>query len=1171
MRLSKIKLAGFKSFVDPTTIHLPGNLMGIVGPNGCGKSNIIDAVRWVMGESSAKSLRGESMADVIFNGSTARQPVSQASIELVFDNSAGRVGGQYAQYAEISIKRQVTRDGQSNYFLNGVRCRRRDIVDIFLGTGLGPHSYAIIEQNMISRLIEAKPDELRVLLEEAAGISKYKERRRETENRIKHTRENLDRVNDVREELGKQLERLQRQANMAEKYKVLKERERRLKAELLALRWRALRDEALVQERRIQEQETALEARIAEQRAVEAAIEKQRARQSDVNETFNAVQGEFYGSSADIARLEQAIVHGKERRRGQQQELEQTERAWEELQAHLRSDHQQIAEFSEELQRIEPQWQQAEQAQQASQQALAAAEQAMHAWQMEWESFNERAGLAAQSAHVERTRLEHIEQQLQQLEQRRARLLDEQTTLAAACLEQDIAQLTAQQALHEREGRQLDDALHEVLRGISAAREHQQQLSAQLDARRGELEDRRARLASLEALQQAALGRGQDSVNTWLDTHQLRNAPRLAEQLHVDKGWERAVECALGFHLEAVCVQDLQGIAGALQTLQQGNLSLLDTGALSGASASTAVTTRLQDKVRAPWPLDALFAGIYAADTLPEAMALAARLSVHESVMTRDGVWLGKGWLRVAHGRDEQFGVLGREQELQELRAHVQQLGAQAADLQQRLDAGRAALHDLEQRRESVQAAVNQAQRLYAETQAQLSGKQMRVEEMRARQRAIHAEIEEVIAQQDRARDEQRAAQERLQAALAESGNLERRRMELVQARDEQRAALENLRAAARADHDAAHQIALRIQSLRSALTSAQQRLERMQSQHGQLAARREQLHADITAGEAPLAALQSELEQLLAKRLQIEAELGRARAAVEELEQALRVLEQQRHAAEASAQQSRAELEQSRLHGQEIKVRGEALHEQIREADFTAQALLDELSAEAGEQAWQEQLDQIAQKIQRLGPINLAAIDEFAEQSERKNYLDAQFNDLSEALNTLEDAIRKIDRETRARFKETFDKVNSGLQAMFPRLFGGGHAYLELSGEDLLDTGVTVMARPPGKRNSTIHLLSGGEKALTAVAMVFSIFELNPAPFCMLDEVDASLDEANVGRFCELLKQMSERIQFIYITHNKGSMEVAHHLTGITMSEPGVSRLVAVDVDEAVAMVAAM
>jgi chromosome segregation protein len=1168
MRLNKIKLAGFKSFVDPTSIQLPSNLIGIVGPNGCGKSNVIDAVRWVMGESSAKNLRGDSMADVIFNGSNSRKPVGQATIELIFDNSDGSVGGQYASFAEISIKRQVARDGQSSYFLNGVRCRRRDITDLFLGTGLGPRSYAIIEQGMISRLIEAKPEELRIFLEEAAGISRYKERRRETESRMRQTRENLDRLNDLRGEVEKQLQHLQRQAKAAEKYQQLREEERTVRSELLALRWRRVNEESGAGERRIREREVALEAAIAQLRAVEAAAERDRERQIEANERFNEVQGRYYALGAEIARLEQALQHGRDLRRQQQQDLTQLERAWTELQEHIDLDRARLEELAAGLEEAEPALELAREEGRGSAQALTQAEQAMHDWQARWEEFNRGASELAQSAQVQRTRIDHLERHLLQLEQRRARFEEEQRNLGGDSLAAELESLERELAEREAEGGLLQAEHEEVLEAIRTLRERNSHTAAELDAARGRVQSARGRLASLEALQQAALGKRAGAVTAWLKEQRLDEAPRLAEQLEVEAGWEHAVETVLGLHLEAVCVEGFEAVSAALDRLHKGALALFDTGAAARPAVDGAAAPLLA-KVQAPWPLDGMLGGVYAAASLAEALALRAGLAAHESVITPEGVWLGPAWLRLARDPDEHAGVLAREHELKTLTTELRELAAQVEAFEERLGAGRVELGTLEERREAVQAAVNQAGRRQSELRAQVGGKQARLEQLRLRRGQIDAELRELQSQAHKDEAEAAGARTALSEALGRLEVVAEERDRLTGGREELRAALEQARERARVSRDAAHEIALRIESLRTARVSTGQNLERMQGQLAHLQSRREELDAALAGGDAPLEALARELEALLARRMEVEASLAEARALVEEIDAGLRQLSQGRHAAESKAQECRAALEEMRIGWQELKVRRQTLEEQIDATGLERQALLEALPEEAAEGEWETRLAALGERIQRLGAVNLAAIDEFAEQSQRKTYLDAQHADLSEALETLENAIRKIDRETRTRFKETFDKVNSGLQAMFPRLFGGGHGYLELTGEDLLDTGVLVMARPPGKRISSIHLLSGGEKALTAVALVFAIFELNPAPFCMLDEVDAPLDEANVGRFCEMVQAMSERVQFIFITHNKTTMEMARHLTGVTMHEPGVSRLVAVDVDEAVQLAA--
>ncbi len=1168
MRLSKLKLSGFKSFVDPTTVHFPSELTGVVGPNGCGKSNVIDAVRWVMGETSAKHLRGDSMADVIFNGSTARKPVAQASVELVFDNSSGAIGGQYANYNEIAIRRQVSRDGQSAYFLNGTRCRRRDITDIFLGTGLGPRSYAIIEQGMISRLIEAKPEDLRTFFEEAAGISKYKERRRETENRIRHTHENLSRLSDLRDEIEKQLEKLKRQARSAERFKELREQERRIKAELLTLRYQLLHQESSGKRRGIREKETGLEAVVAELRAVEAALEKGRAEHIELSDSFNEVQGRFYALGADVARVEQAIQHGKEIRQGQSQELVKTEQAWNEVQAHIKVDSRRLEQLAIELAENDPLRSAARAQAQSSRDALEKAEQAMQAWQTEWDSLNSRTNDASQTAQVERTRIDHLERQLSQLGQRLQRNQQEQSQLDSAALEAEIAELEKQAGERQQHSQQLQAQLDQLRVRIDELREASGNQQRELHETQNQQQSLSGRLASLQALQQAALGESEGAAIRWLETQDLADAPRLAKQLDVDHGWERAVETALGSNLEAVCINGVDRYAEALQAFEQGVLTIIDTAALPAAEAG-GLATLLSDKMRAPWPLAGLLAGVYVAESLPEALQLRQRLAAHESVITRDGIWIGAGWLRVARDQDARSGVLEREKEINKLENELNVNRDVVARLESALEDTRAELQAAEGRRDELQVEANQAHRQFSDARAQFDARRTRLEQIHKRSEALHKEAAEIGAQQDEDNQAVDGARTRLHEALALLETLADEREQRAADRDRLRTTLDAARAQAQSDRDHAHQLELQYQSRHTEQETTTQNLERMRVQQDRLQQRRDELKQSLADGELPLKRQEEELATQLQKRLEVEGELTEERRKVEALDHKLREDEQLRHRKEQLAQQLRDELSNEKLAWQEIKVRGETLLEQIGQSGFELATLVEELADDASVEAWTQQAEDLNARIQRLGPINLAAIEEFEEQSERKKYLDAQYADVSSALETLEEAIRKIDRETRTRFKETFDKVNAGLQAMFPRLFGGGHAYLEMTGEDLLDTGVTIMARPPGKRNSTIHLLSGGEKALTAVALVFSIFDLNPSPFCMLDEVDAPLDDANVGRFCDMVREMSQRVQFIFITHNKITMDLANQLTGVTMHEPGVSRLVAVDVDEAVQLAA--
>ncbi len=1165
MRLSKIKLAGFKSFVDPTTIDMPGNLVGIVGPNGCGKSNTIDAVRWVMGESSAKHLRGDSMEDVIFNGSSARKPVGQASVELVFDNSEGGLGGEYAKYSEISIKRQVSRDGQSQYFLNGTRCRRRDITDIFLGTGLGPRSYAIIEQGMISRLIEAKPEELRVYLEEAAGISKYKERRRETENRIRHTRENLDRLNDLREEIEKQLNHLQRQARTAEKFKELKADERRSKAELLALRLKDLEENSGTRERELREQETRLEEIIAELRNLEAAIEKDRDTHVEANEAFNEVQGRFYKLGGDISRTEQSIQHHREMRFRQERELQQAEKALEETQQHIQQDRAKLEELAQSIAALEPDHGRAQAVQEESSARLAQAEQAMTEWQGQWEEFNRRAAEPSEIAQVERTRMEHLERQVQQTGLRLEKLTQELAGQSDEAIRGEIEDLGRQAEEAQQEAERLQARLQETLGGINETRERNRETSHRLDDIRGRAQDVRGRLASLEALQQAALGKREEAVTEWLSEQRLDEAPRLAEQVQAEPGWERAVETVLGDYLEAVCLEGMDSVAGVLESLEHGSLVLFDI-AQGGSSAEGAGDTLLS-KLKAPWSLSGLLSGVYAADNLNAALAMRERLGANESVITADGIWLGRSWLRVSRDPDEHAGVLAREQEIKTLGEELASLNAQIEASQQGLEQGREALRELEARREELQVEVNRAHRAHADLNAQLTNRRARLEQVEARRAKLNEDSAELRAQIEGDQEQLQQATLRRNEAVSRMETLASEREQLEARRETLRSGLDEVRAAAQQQREAMHEIALKMESMRTAQQSTQQNLQRMEGQLGHMQERREELAQSIAEGDAPTKELEVELEQLLARRMEVEKELAEARAKVQGIEADMREKDQSRLAAERRADDTRSGLERLRMAWQEIKVRRDTVNEQLAESGFELQALLEEMPEEASVEAWQKRVEELDQRVQRLGPINLAAIDEFKEQQQRKEYLDAQHDDLIEALETLENAIRKIDKETRTRFRETFERVNARISEMFPKLFGGGQAHLEMTGDDLLTTGVAIMARPPGKRLSTIHLMSGGEKALTAVAMVFAIFELNPAPFCMLDEVDAPLDEANVGRFSNLVREMSDRVQFIFITHNKTTMEVSDQLIGVTMREPGVSRLVVVDVEEAAQM----
>lgn len=1166
MRLSKIKLAGFKSFVDPTTIQFPSNLTGIVGPNGCGKSNVIDAVRWVMGETSAKNLRGDSMADVIFNGSSERKPVGNASIELIFDNSDGTVGGQYANYSEISIRRVVSRDGTSVYSLNNARCRRKDITSIFLGTGLGPRSYSIIEQGMISRLIESRPEELRVFLEEAAGISKYKERRRETENRIRHTRDNLERLHDLMEEVENQIKHLQRQSRTAERYKKLKGQERKLGAELLALKLRHLDEQASQARSEAADVENRLQKAISSQRSIETEIEKLREGHNGQTDVFNEVQGRYYKVGAEIARFEQSIQHARELKQRQETDLERALEGLKAIETHIEQDQHQLSGLAAALDELGPDLDQARDAERVSMEALHRAEMAMQNWQQSWENFSRDNHDAQNQVQVQKERIEHLDTQLTRLVQQRDRIHQEQQTLNATDGEAALTELVRNEHHAEVRSVEAQKNLQDMSARIAQLRDEDQQLTRQLDSSRADVQKLRGQLASLEAMQQAALGQAEGEVSDWLAGESLADKPRLAQQLDVESGCERIVETVLGSYLEAVCVDGIDAVGEILGGLKSGSVAFVEQ---SAPSEPVKDASRLLSKIRNQAGLEDVLGGVYLAESLAQALSFRQRLGFGESVVTRDGIWIGRQWLRVARDTDEQGGVIRREQQMREQRDELDNY-CRRVERQESSQANvRKQLAEFEENREAGQTEYATVQREFAEISGQVKAVRLQAEQTAARARRLQQEQGEVGRDSESSTEQVKASRADLERGLEMLAGFEDHRTTLEMQKKSVHDELDRGRERSKKDQLAAQEIAIKVESRRSSQESASANLTRMQAQLTGFKQRADELSGQLEQGDAPLADQQQRLATELDSRVKVEQELADARRELETLEQSLRDQEQGRLDAESKVESVRQAADRVRMTVQEIKVRREGIAEQFDATEFEFDELVVELDEDANVEQWAEQLEKTATHINRLGPINLAAIEEFKEQTERKDYLDAQNSDLTEALETLETAIRKIDRETRTRFKETFDRVNAGLKQKFPRLFGGGHAYLELTGDDLLSSGVTVMARPPGKRNSTIHLLSGGEKALTAVAMVFSIFDLNPAPFCLLDEVDAPLDDTNVGRFCEIVRDMSDQVQFVVITHNKATMEMMNQLTGVTMHEAGVSRLVSVDVDEAVKMAA--
>ena len=1166
MRLKSIKLAGFKSFVDPTTVQFPGNMCAVVGPNGCGKSNIIDAVRWVMGESSAKTLRGESMTDVIFNGTTSRQPVSQASIELVFDNTQGKVTGEFAAYNEISVRRVVTREAQSEYYLNGAKCRRRDITDLFLGTGLGPRSYAIIEQGVVSRLIESKPEELRVFIEEAAGISKYKERRRETESRMRRTVENLERLTDLRDELQRNLAHLDRQARAAEKYAELKADERVVQSELYAIQWRNLNATRAEVAGEMGALDVKREAAKAEVTHTTREIETQRADQSAATDALNRAQEQFYSVGGEVTRVEQALRYAQERRGELQRDLDQTRSNLEQTRQLLDTDGKRLRDWEAELEHASPALVELKQAASESSEALSRAESDIQAWAQNWDGFNERAKGPSQTAEVQQSRISYLEQVLTKLQERLQQQQAEWESLASVQGEAESSPLQAKIEESDRNIEKYESEATRLREALAASQTTIEQARTEQDDVRSGIQETRGHIASLTALQESASDdRERADLNDWLETSSLRSQGSVYSSLDVDPGWETAIEQVLGEALSAQLLSDtgidqMPGVA----SLPSGAF-LLDDAVEPPAETSGTLASR----VRGPARILHWLSRIKIANDLEEATRMCASLDSGDSVVTANGHWLGPGWHRKRSEADAAAGMIARQAQLDGLSADLEQARERATAIETRISDLLSERAELEKQLSQTQQAQQNLTNERAEWIAEQRAAATKVEQQLQRRNRLQLEMDETQGQYEQEQENLAGARVSLSDALdqMEIDRAERKRLQ------QERSALgESLSAKRDASREAADNLMrtdLQCQNLNTQITTLKESIGRMETQVRDLQSRETELTDTLPTGDDPDAETKAQLAELLEQRVLAEGELNSQRERVGDIEASLRQLEQARMNQEQSVQGIQAEIERYRLQEAESSVRLETLEEEIARRDAIPQEVAAALPDDASEAEWQTKVERAAARINRLGPINLAAIDEHAKASERKEYLDAQNADLEAALETLQSAIRKIDKETRQRFKDTFDQINTGFAELFPRVFGGGTACLEMTGDDLLDTGVAIFARPPGKKNSTIHLLSGGEKAMTAIALVFSIFQLNPAPFCMLDEVDAPLDDANVGRYARMVREMSEKVQFVFITHNKITMEAADQLMGVTMQEPGVSRLVTVDVEEAAQLAA--
>ncbi|MBO66772.1 MAG: chromosome segregation protein SMC [Acidiferrobacteraceae bacterium] len=1166
MRLNKIHVAGFKSFVDPTSIHISGSVIGIVGPNGCGKSNVIDAVRWVMGESSARNLRGDSMADVIFNGSGSRKPVGRASVELIFDNNEGRAPGNYAAFSEISVKRKLSRDGASEYFINNTRCRRRDITDMFRGTGLGHRSYSIIEQGMVGRIVEARPEDLRAFVEEAAGVSKYKDRRRETETRIRHTRENLDRVEDIRTELASQLRKLQRQSQAARRYQKLKEEERLVIGELLAVRYLSQK-KVIDEQRKITTAATAdVDRHMARQREVESSIEKCRADQSTIQENINVAQGDIYSLGADIATVEQNIEHSKETEHQQRGELERLESSLLELKTQKTIDDEELASLEKSLTAHRESRASQVKSLTSSEQQLGSYESELDNWQHMWDTFTERASEPARQQEVERNRIIQLDSQDMNLQERLARLDEEEQSLLE---EEESLDIDAARANVDKQLQALQFCairIQEQSRTADRSRQTIDTVREQLDKERQSLHEVSGKLASFAALQKAALTSDDERYHDWLDSRGLSDAPRLAQEVRVSSGWEIAADVMLGNRLAGVIVETVDALTSSDHQFLAPNLFLIqssianDEEAFSDDSILNYVYSERCD-------LRSLLTGVYVASNLEQALLRRSSLKHSECVVTRDGIVVGQNWLRTPEDQSATHGILTRGELIDNLSSDKDRLSSDINKQQKELVCAEEENQLAITRQRAQQEESDRLQEDLAAVRQSLAAKEARVAQIQTRSNQLRVESDELIQTLTRIGSEVAEARRNLSLAEDETGSLEEERDKLLQDRDELTKALVRARHDVHEQRNTLHKAELEIQGINVSLDSTRITINRLEIQSTRLEERQEELKNQLLQEIQPDQNYEEQLQQLLETRGEAEVHLNSIKTIYSNGEESLRRKSAELSECERQMTIARDELEAHRLVEKEHSVRFESLNEQIVSEKYSIDDILANLDSEASEDKWIEKSERLAHKIGQIGPVNLVAIDEFEEQLKRKEYLDSQHSDLVEALGTLESVIKKIDIETRERFRETFDLLNSGFGEFFPQLFGGGSAVLELTEGDLLKSGVTVMARPPGKRNSNIHLLSGGEKALTAVALLFALFRLNPAPFCILDEVDAPLDDSNVERYCSTLRFLSDKTQLLVITHNKITMESADILLGVTMGEPGVSAIVSVNIDQAVGM----
>ncbi len=1170
MRLSHIKLAGFKTFVDPTVIPVPSDLVGVVGPNGCGKSNVIDAVRWVLGESKASALRGESMQDVIFNGSANRKPVERTSVELVFDNSLGKTGGQWSDYAEISIKRVLLRDGDSTYYMNNIHVRRRDIADVFLGTGIGSRGYAIIEQGMISRIIEAKPEELRIFLEEAAGVSKYRERRRETELRLRDTRENLLRIDDICQELEKQLQHLEEQAEVAGKFKDVQSQ----LSVAQNLLWLARKQEAATQrlrrEKEVQRLELELEAETSCLRETEKRLEEGRAKHYAASDSLHEGQGELYAANAEVARIEQQVQHLRENQQRIEQQITVARNQIKHYEEQMESSTESLDQWRRELEKASLNFEGSKEKTAAENERLPQTETAFRLCQEKLREVQRSLLLTDQARQLEESHRTHAEKSLQQLESRREKLLEEKEALPQPDdLELSRLQREIESTVVELKSKQ--DSLVQTEEQLLKTEEIKREITHETQMLEQQITKMEARSSALERLQHRL--EDNEGLSEWLAKYKLDALPRLWQNIQIDKGWEDALESVLRERLNSSSLERLEIVQDWIEDSPPGKWTLFETKVSAEQQLNDETLHGKEDWKSLEWYLTCentgiksvlkeWLRGIFVVESIQDGLLQRTKLAPGEMLVTREGHFFTQHSLTYYAPDSQLHGVLARQREISQIKTDAKELGTSLTKQKSRLVIAEEDCNKLGDLISQLRIDSEELQQQHHDLQMQALKLTQLAEQSGQRGDQILVELTGVKQQIEVEGSQKQSSEKKLaeyqDQVLVLQGRVKKEKEEeeaTEQTLNNQRQLVQNV-------VKEMQEAEFYEKTCQNKIVEIENTILGINESFAELRTRLEKLESEQDSFDE--SALNSQLQEWLALREQRELFLKTARSTLEDAAKELQEIEQERIASEQKLHPLRESISQARLKEQEAQIVENQFDEKLKEAGADEEELLQVLGKTRPSRI-QSDIDQLNTEIESLGAVNLAALEELHTSQERKIYLDSQFKDLQEAVETLENAIRRIDRETRERLLETFEKVNGHLDEMFPTIFGGGKAKLVLSGEEILDSGVQIIAQPPGKKNSSIHLLSGGEKALTALALVFSLFKLNPAPFCLLDEVDAPLDDSNTERFCDLLRKMSDQTQFVFVSHNKITMELAQHLIGVTMQEQGVSRIVAVDIEEAV------